>query len=132
MIRRQFILAARDREFLDTRGLKWETIIDAGSQWLLIYDYVVPDGYNTERATLALMIQSGYPDAQIDMVYFSPPLSRISGQPINAISSQQLDGKNFQRWSRHRTGQNPWKPAEDDVSTHLLLVEGWLEKELTR
>ena len=131
-MRRQFILPAQDRKFLDTRGLKWETIIDAGGQWLLIHDFEVPGSYNTERVTLALMIQSGYPDAQIDMAYFSPPLSRISGQPINAISSQQLDGKTFQRWSRHRTGQNPWKPGEDDVSTHLLLVEGWLEKELTR
>lgn len=131
-MRRQFTLPARDREFMDTRGLEWETINDAGGQWLLISDFRVPSGYSTERVTLGLMIPPGYPDAQIDMAYFSPDLLRTNGRAINAISFQQLDGRNFQRWSRHRTARNAWRPGEDDVSSHLLLVEGWLEKELTR
>lgn len=130
--RRQFVLPQADREFLEARGLPWETIADAGGQWLLIHDFPVPVGYNTEKVITALMIAPGYPDAQIDMVYFYPPLARTDGRAINALSSQFLDGKNFQRWSRHRTAQNPWQPGEDDVSTHLTLVEGWLEKELTR
>jgi hypothetical protein len=132
-MRRQFLLPQRDREYLDSRGLPWETIIDAGGQWLLVHDFpVTAAGYNAETVTAALMIAPGYPDAQIDMVYFYPPLARADGRAINTLANQPLDGKIYQRWSRHRTGQNPWRPGEDDVSTHLLLVEGWLEKELTR
>jgi hypothetical protein len=131
-MRRQFVLPEQDREFLDARGLPWETVRDASAQWLLIHDFPVPARYNCEKVIAALMIMPGYPDAQIDMVYFYPPLSRISGRAINTISDQPLDCKIFQRWSRHRTGLNPWRPGEDDISTHLLLVEEWLERELTR
>lgn len=130
-LRRQFILPEQDREYLNARGLPWETII-SGGQWLLVHDFPVPDGYNTKKATVALMISPGYPDAQLDMVYFYPALGRTDEKAINALATQPIDGKTFQRWSRHRTTQNPWRPGEDDVSTHLTLVEGWLEKELTR
>lgn len=131
-MRRQFILPQRDREYLDARGLVWETVADAYGQWLLINDFPVPVGYNADKIIAALMIAPGYPDAQIDMVYFYPSLVRADGRAINALAQQQLDGRIFQRWSRHRTAQNPWRPGEDDVSTHFALVEGWLEKELTR
>lgn len=131
-MRRQFLLPNEDCEFLDARGLHWETVKDASAQWLLIHDFPVPAGYSCEKVIAALMIAPGYPDAQIDMVYFYPPLFRTDGRAINTPAEQPLDSKIYQRWSRHRTGQNPWRPGEDDVSTHLLLVEGWLEKELTR
>ena len=131
-MRRQFLLPQRDREYLDARGFVWETIIGAGGQWLIVHDFPVPAGYNSESVIAALMIAPGYPDAQIDMVYFYTPLVRTDGRAINTLADQPLDGKIYQRWSRHRTGQNPWRPGEDDVSTHLLLVEGWLEKELIR
>jgi len=132
MIRRQFILPESDREFLEPRGQTWETIIEAGSNWLLIHDFSVPTGYNIEKVSVALMISAGYPEAQIDMAYFFPQLVRLDGKPIKALVPQQIDGKTYQRWSRHRTAQNPWRPGEDDVSTHLALVEHWLEKELKR
>ncbi len=131
-MRRQITLPQRDCDFLEACGFAWETVVDTGIQWLLIHDFPVPAGYNTEKVIVALMIAPGYPDAQIDMVYFYAPLVRADGKAINAPSAQQLDGKIFQRWSRHRTAQNPWMPGEDDVSTHLALVAGWLEKELMR
>ena len=132
MMRQQFILPESDREFLETCGQTWETISEAGSQWLLIHDFPVPQGYNVEKVVVALMISAGYPEAQIDMAYFFPALARLDSKAINAATLLQRDGKAFQQWSRHRTGQNPWRPGEDDISTHLVLVEHWLEKELKR
>ena len=65
----------------------------------------------------------------LDMVYFDPWLSRQDGKPIGAANvSQALDGKSYQRWSRHRTGQNPWKPGEDSIGTHIFLIEDWLQR----
>ncbi len=129
--RKKFSLPAEDAEFLNSKGLQWEALIENGLQWLIICEYPIPSGYTVETVELGLQISPAYPAAQIDMVYFCPHLVRSSGRPIYALSHQQIDGRIFQRWSRHR---NPgeWRPGLDNLSTHLLLVENWLEKELKR
>jgi hypothetical protein len=131
-MRRQFTLPESDKAYLEARGLAWETIVENGMRWLLLHDFQVPDGYNHPRATAAVKIETGYPDTQLDMVYFYPNLARLDGKPIGALTSQTLDGKSWQRWSRHRTAQNPWRPGEDDLSSHLALVEHWLEREMLK
>lgn len=129
--RRQFRLPEEDELYLQATGRPWETIIDANLHWLLIYDFQIPPGYNTVTAIAAFQIPSGYPDAQLDMVYFSPELSRPDGRFINALANQVIEGKTWQRWSRHRTPQNPWRPGIDDVSTQVALVEDWLLREFS-
>lgn len=131
-MRRHFALPEADEEFLNSFGLRWETLLESGVRWLLVYDFPVPPGYNVVNVTVALRIETGYPDAQLDMAYFFPALARADGRPIGALSSQPLDGKTFQRWSRHRTGENPWRPGIDDVSTHLMLVENWFRREFQK
>lgn len=126
-MRRAFDLPEGDREHLDARGRPWETIID-GSQWLLLHEYPIVDGYNHSTATAALLIAPMYPETQIDMVYFYPHLTRRDGKAIPALSDHALDGKTFQRWSRHRPDE-PWRAGVDDVGTHLLLVDEWLRRE---
>ena len=44
----------------------------------------------------------------------------------------KVDGKDFQQWSRHRTTESPWRPGEDDLSSHLVLVDDWLEREFKK
>jgi hypothetical protein len=66
------------------------------------------------------------------MAYFFPALSRLDGKAINAISFQPINGKTYQRWSRHRTGQNPWREGIDDLSTHLSLISFWFEQEFIK
>jgi hypothetical protein len=128
-MRRQFSLPEADETWLESLGLLWEAIIENGVHWLLLHGYPVPSGYDHDRVTVAVRIETGYPEAQLDMVYFYPPLARLDCVTIGALSTQPLDGKTFQRWSRHRTGANPWRPGEDDLSTHLALVNDWLERE---
>lgn len=131
-MREQFLLPENDRRYLQAGQLQWETLNEGGAQWLLLHAFPVPAGYHQSEVTVALNITPGYPDVQLDMVWFFPPISRTDGKTIGALSNQTIDGKNFQRWSRHRTGQNPWRPGEDDLSTHLLLVKEWLEREFRR
>ncbi len=131
-MRKQFILPESDSDFLDSLGLQWETIVEAGGNWLLIHHFPVPEGYTIKEVTVALMIPPGYPVAQIDMAFFHPHLARVNGWPIGALAFQNIDSKTFQRWSRHRTGENPWRPGVDDVSTHMSLVGNWFEKELRK
>lgn len=131
-LRRQFDLLEEDELFLKEYGLQWEAIMD-GSPWILIHKFTVPAGYNHSQVTAAIRIETGYPNAQLDMVYFYPALARTDGKPIGATDAvQALDGKNFQRWSRHRTSQNPWVPGRDGLGTHVILIEDWLEREFEK
>jgi hypothetical protein len=131
-MRRDFMLPEQDIDFLEASGHRWETIRDPSGNWVVIYDYPVPSGYNITRVNAALKIDAGYPVAQIDMVYFYPALAKLRGSPIKALATQTIQGTSWQRWSRHRTGENPWRPEIDDVSTHLQLVSFWMERELNK
>lgn len=131
-LRRQFTLLDDDEKSLQDYGLPWETVVD-GSQWVLIHDFPLPDGYHNASVTAAIRMETGYPNTELNMVYFYPVISRKDGQPIGATqSTQQIDGKVFQRWSRHRTPQNPWKIGHDNLGAHIILIEDWLEREFKK
>jgi hypothetical protein len=131
-MRRQFQLGEEDEECLAARDQPWEAIIENTAKWLIFPDYHVPEGYNYRTSTAAVRIKPSYPDDDIDMVYFYPALELTSGKAISQLSSFTLDGKQYQQWSRHRTPANPWRPNLDNVCTHLLQVNSWLERELKR
>jgi hypothetical protein len=130
MMRRQFRLPEADERHLDTLGLSWETVLDEKVQWLVVHARPLPPGYNHAKGASAVVIPPGYPDAQLDMVYFLPHLARADGNKIGGLSSRTFDGKDWQQWSRHRTAQNPWRPGEDDIAGHFILVDYWLRREL--
>lgn len=128
-----FALLEEDEEFLNSLGLKWEIVTDDNnSRWILVHDYCVPKGYNVDNATLAICMVAGYPTAQLDMVFFSPGLARSDGQAIPNVSPMVIKGQAFQQWSRHRTAANPWRPGNDNLSTHYPLAEVWLLNEFLK
>lgn len=131
-LRRQFDLQEEDTEYLDAKGLPWETLVEGGALWLLLHEWPLPDGYTTGAVSVALRL-TGYPSGALDMVWFSPAVVRSDGGPIRATSVRTtIDGAPWQRWSRHRTAQNPWRPGVDGIPTHLALVEHWLEREFAQ
>lgn len=127
-MRRDFILPEEDVAYLNTLGLPWETVGLAGVNWLLIHDYPVAAGYNHNTVTIAVRIETAYPPGKLDMVYVYPHLSRSDGKPINALTTEIIDGKTFQRWSRHYE----WLPEEHSLITHLGCICHWFEKELVK
>jgi hypothetical protein len=133
MPRREFSLPPSDAEYLDAHHPGWEAIRHGSVNWLLVCPFAVPAGYTIATTEVALRIEPGYPDSQLDMAYFHPALRRIDGRGIPATeSTETIDRRTFQRWSRHRTAQNPWRPAVDDVSTHLAQVQHWLVREIQK
>ena len=131
-MRRAFQLAEEDEECLGALGLPWEAVIENGAKWVVLPNYPIPEGYNHRTATTALRIPPSYPDDQIDMVYFFPALALSNGRVIGQLSPLAFDGKQYQQWSRHRTPANPWRPGLDNVCSHLLQVDSWLARELTK
>ena len=130
--RNEFDLSSDDQGFLDSLGLTWEAIRERGQLWILIHNFEPPFGYIQEKVSMAINIPSAYPRAQLDMVYFFPALSRKDGHRIGALATLHLDGKSWQRWSRHRTVKNPWREGVDNVSTHYALIENWLIREFNK
>jgi hypothetical protein len=128
-MRRQFQLGEEDEEGLTARGLEWEAIVEGNAKWLIFPRYSIPAGYNHQSASAALRIKPSYPDDDIDMVYFFPALALTSGKIIQKLTPHPLDGKQYQQWSRHRK-PGEWRPGIDNVCTHLLQVDWWLEREL--
>jgi hypothetical protein len=128
-MRRHFALPAEDMEWLEGVGRPYELVAEGGSLRVVVHDWLVPPGYNVASVSANVRIEPGYPDAQIDMVYFFPALSLRTGGSIGALAVDQFDDKTWQRWSRHRTPANPWRPGTDNLSTHFALIQEWLERE---
>jgi hypothetical protein len=123
-MRRQFHMPEDDVEQLDSLGVGWETLKDPNGQWLLLHDFKFPRGYNYPSGSVAIQIPANYPVAPLDMAYFHPHLQRIDGKPLRQTQCvMQVDGKSWQRWSRHYT----WIAGQHNVGTHILLVRHWLD-----
>ncbi len=131
-MRRQFQLPEEDEIFLRSLDLNWELVNDQGMQWVIIKSYPLPSGYTVDLVDVAIKIDTGYPRTPLDMGYYFPALQRKDGKAIGALSPQMIDGKQYQRWSRHRTSVNPWREGVDDLSTHMALVSHWFLQEFTK
>ena len=130
--RRDFALPQEDLEWLNNNPGRFELVSEGGVLRVVLYGFRVPPGYRQRQVDVNVRIEPGYPDTQIDMVYVHPALERADGRPIPATCVESFDGKEWQRWSRHRTPANPWRPGVDNLATHFGLVEHWFLRELKR
>lgn len=130
--RRHFSLPADDMSWLESLGLEYEFVTEGNVLRVVIYNLPIPGGYNVTNVDVNVRIETGYPDTQIDMAYFYPRLCRADGRAIAAICEDPFDGKAWQRWSRHRTPANPWRPGIDNLATHFALIESWLIREANK
>jgi hypothetical protein len=130
--RREFALPEDDLFWLADAPHRFELVAEAGVLRVVLYGFPVPPGYNHRAVDVNVRIESGYPDTQIDMVYVHPELHRLDGVSIVATCLEAFDGKQWQRWSRHRTPANPWRPGVDNLATHFALVKHWLVRELQK
>ena len=132
-MRRDFQLPNEDVQFLNGLGLSWEAIIQGSERWVLIHEHALPTGYNHGVMTLAILISGGYPEAPLDMFFVHPLICRSDGVAIPAADVQQaIDGKTFQRWSRHRPGEHPWRAGVDNLETHAVLIRDALADEFIK
>lgn len=128
---RGFSVLPIDSVYLDANHPCWQAINEAGRQWLLLPNYVLPEGFSSATVTLALEIPPTYPAQQIDMFYLYPRVALASGAAIPATEAeQQIAGTPYQRWSRHRGPGTPWLMGVDNVMTHMALVESAIYKEV--
>lgn len=126
-----FALLGKDTAYLNALEILWETKVDGQRRWLILKDYPLPDGYNHKNVDIAVEIPLAYPDAALDMFYCNPPLQLGSGKTIDRTESKQvIDGKSYQRWSRHLSSATRWNPKYDSVITQMTVIEESLLREV--
>lgn len=126
-----FSLLDRDEAFLRRHFKSWRTVEDGSKRWLIIDRYSLPNGFNHQEISLALDVPRNYPAEQIDMFYCYPCLVKADGQSIPlAHVKQDICGKSYQRWSRHRPHPNDWDCNIDCIETHLDLVDESIAREI--
>lgn len=126
-LRREFALLPKDEVLLTRMNIGWETALDNGRRWLLLYGYPMPAGLSASEADIAIEVPASYPGAQLDMFFCRPHLRLASGAGIAQTEHvETIFGEAYQRWSRHRA----WDAAHDTLATHLALVDESLRREV--
>ena len=128
---RSFRLLDKDETYLRERGLFWEAFQEDGRRWLILRNFVLPEGYNQSLVDIAVDVPLHYPRAEIDMFHCFPHLTLKAGSVIGETSGRtNIQGQVFQQWSRHLNGQTRWNPTTDSVMTHVAVIEEALLKEV--
>lgn len=128
---REFELDEADAQFLDENYSSWEAKIENKVRWLIIRNFELPDGYVKQPTSVAIRVPDNYPCEPLDMAYFYPEVRKTDGTAIAQTQGRvAVEGLQYQQWSRHYTGANPWVPGEDSLITHMMAVHGWLSREL--
>ena len=70
-----FELPVEDQDYSNRLSENIECVLDGGRRWVLLHGFSVPDGYNVDQVTAAVLLPVGYPQSGPDMVYFYPALS---------------------------------------------------------
>jgi len=133
VMRSDFDLLEEDESFIKRTCSKYDKIIEGNRNWLILRDYPVPSGYNVSVVDVAILIPAGYPRSPLDMAYFSPHLSRTDGIPIPKLTtSTSIEGKIYQRWSRHRKRDVAWRLGVDSLCHHVEEIAYWFQNEFNK
>ena len=125
-----FALLPSDDEGFRRRGFAPRRVVEGGRRWLVFDGYPLPKGLSPQAVAVALEIPPSYPRAEIDMFYCHPAVRRDDGVTIPQTGAKEvIEGRTYQRWSRHRGARSRWDARTDTVLTHLTLVDGALAAE---
>lgn len=121
-------LPARDREYLESKGIEYEEHEEGGHKGVILKAHPLPAGrFDTEKADILILLPSGYPDAAPDMFYLSPWVKLTNGgrYPRKADQPFKFKDRSWQRWSRHN---REWRPGADGIRTMLKRVDFALQE----
>ncbi|MBD7992166.1 multiubiquitin domain-containing protein [Ochrobactrum sp. Sa2BUA5] len=120
-------LPSADRRFLETHGLTYEIVNDAGVGAVVIKDFPLPPGkFDHDKVDVMIQLPAGYPDASVDMFYTLPwvRLKATNNYAACADVPQTFAGASWQRWSRHAE----WRPGIDGIRTMVTRAQTAFEK----
>ena len=87
-----------------------------------LLDFPMPDGLNARTASILFRLSASYPDTPPDMWWIIPHLTPVSGRTIPATEViETIDGRSWQRWSRH-LDPAAWRSGIDSLESYVRLL----------
>ena len=121
-------LPATDHDFLDHAGISYRMFEEAGMLNVELIDFPIPDGLNARNASVLFRLSPSYPDTPPDMWWVIPHLAPLEGGVIPATEIiETIDGRSWQRWSRHLDATS-WRSGIDGLESYVRLLRNELDR----
>jgi hypothetical protein len=121
------ILPEPDRQFLQDAAINHRVFEEGGMLNVELISFPLPDGLNTPSANVLFRLSPSYPDVPPDMWWIIPHLSPARGGVIPATELiETIDGRSWQRWSRHLDAI-AWRSGVDGLESYIRLLRNELD-----
>lgn len=124
------LLPATDLQHLRARGLTFCASISGNFIDVVIPGYGLPPGLDPDTSDLLIRLPAhGWPDVKPDMWWFDPwiKIAATGGYAPASDTPEELQGRRWQRWSRHFPASN-WQPGLDGLGSYLAMIDRELVK----
>ncbi len=119
-------LPEADREYLDRGGYSYRVFEEGGLLNVELLHFPLPAGLNAPSASVLFRLSPSYPDTPPDMWWIIPHLTPVNGGVIPATELiETIDGRNWQRWSRH-LDQTSWRSGIDGLESYVRILRNEL------
>ena len=99
-----------------------------GWTWLTFANFPMPDCYLPRSVRLRIKLPPGFPDAEPDMFWLSPPIRTTAGNPPQGSSVEPTpSGESWQQFSWH-LHPGAWIPGISSLRDYMRCVRARLEK----
>src|SRR5580765_6653797 len=99
------LLPDGDVEYLKSKAFQYRAVQDGGVVALTILEFELPSLYAPAKCELMVRLPSSYPNANPDMFWTIPTITRANGgSPQAADVFEVYLSRRWQRWSRHFQG----------------------------
>ena len=116
------MLPDADREYLERSGIAYRVFEADGMLNVELLDFPMPDGLNARSASVLFRLSANYPDTPPDMWWIIPHLTPVNGRTIPATEViETIDGRSWQRWSRH-LDPTAWRSGIDGLESYVRLL----------
>lgn len=111
-----------DAQFLHREEIAYRTFEEGSMLNVELLDFPLPTGLSTNTANVLIRLSSNYPDAAPDMWWVIPHLTTAHGAVIAATELiETIDGRPWQRWSRHLDA-GAWRAGVDSLESYFRLL----------
>ena len=115
-----------DIAFLEHAGIPHRVFEEGGMLNVELLEFTLPDGLNAGRANVLFRLSPSYPDTPPDMWWVIPHLTPVGGGQIPATEViETIDGRSWQRWSRH-LDPSLWRSGIDGLESYVRLLRNEL------
>lgn len=115
-----------DIAFLERAGIPHRVFEEGGMLNVELLEFPLPDGLNAGRANVLFRLSPSYPDTPPDMWWVIPHLTPVGGGQIPATEViETIDGRSWQRWSRH-LDPSLWRSGIDGLESYVRLLRNEL------